>query len=281
MKFSIIGPSGYIGHRHLEAIQNLEGSLLSYLDIKECNSIDKNVPYYSKEEEFFSSFKVVKPNFCVICSPNYMHARQIIECIDSGISVICEKPLCIKNEELNHIEKKLKNSDAKLFSIMQLRLHPVLKEIKRISNSSDKNKEAKISVITPRDKDYLDSWKTKKKYSGGILFNLGIHYFDLLIQVFGNPSKSELIYNEELKAKGATYFKDLKVEWYFSIDPEDQTNHKDAQRIFNINGEDIVFSSVPNDLHYENYSKIISGDSNFDFYSILPTMEYILNLNER
>ena len=93
---------------------------------------------------------------------------------------------------------------------MQLRLHPVLDQIKKLSDSNAKI-NAEIQVITPRDKDYLESWKTEKKYSGGIIFNLGIHYFDLLINAFGDPIESVLLYNEKLRAKGLTKFKGLDV----------------------------------------------------------------------
>ena len=41
MRFSIIGPSGYIGIRHLDAIEANNGEVISYLDTKEYEYLSK------------------------------------------------------------------------------------------------------------------------------------------------------------------------------------------------------------------------------------------------
>ena len=105
-----------------------------------------------------------------------------------------------------------KNLDV--FSIMQLRLHPVANKLKKLANElnrNNKNQISNIKFVTPRDDNYINSWKTDEALSGGILFNLGIHYFDLLIQSFGNPIQSDVEYINKLNAKGKTSFKNLTV----------------------------------------------------------------------
>ena len=247
-KFSIIGPSGYIGNRHIKAIESLNGDILACLDVVELDEKKYPSKNFTNSDDFFSSDEFLKTDYCVICSPNYLHCEQIIRSLKLGVNVICEKPVCINKAQLQSISKVLQKSKSTLSSIMQLRLHPVLDQIKKLSDSNAKI-NAEIQVITPRDKDYLESWKTEKKYSGGIIFNLGIHYFDLLINAFGDPIESVLLYNEKLRAKGLTKFKGLDVSWNFSIDPEDQKPDNIVKRVFRIDNEEIIFSKVENDLH--------------------------------
>ena len=280
MIYSIIGPGGYIGQRHIDAIHHSNGKIISYLDLKKCDSLNNDINFFSNEDMFFEHLKESKPDFCVVCSPNYLHSNHIISILQSGINVISEKPNCISIEEFLMIEKKIEETNLEVHTIMQLRLHPVIKKLKAISTDTKSRKKAKISFITPRDSEYLESWKTKKEFSGGILFNLGVHYFDLLIQAFGEALKSEVFYNEDYKAKGQTTFKNLDVEWYFSIDPDDQKNGMAVERLFEIDNEKIEFSKVPNDLHYENYVEILKGSNMFSFKEIASTMNFMFSINE-
>ena len=82
--------------------------------------------------------------------------------LEKNVNAICEKPLCITNEELSKLICAEEESEASIFSIMQLRLHPVVKKLENISLNNSSKKTAEIRIITPRDKSYLESWKVKK-----------------------------------------------------------------------------------------------------------------------
>ena len=158
MNFSIIGPSGYIGKRHLDAINKLDGKIVSYLDLKPCNEVNEGI-FFENPDDFFSSFQDSNPDYCIICSPNYLHAEHILKSLDFNTEVICEKPICINKEELSVIQEKAMKARKNVYSIMQLRLHPVIDILKKIAINKSQNKTALISVITPRNKEYLNSWK--------------------------------------------------------------------------------------------------------------------------
>ena len=68
-------------------------------------------------KKFFKSLKKDNIDFCVICSPNYLHYKHIISSLRSGVDVICEKPLCIKKEELLSIEKQLRKLKIKFIQL--------------------------------------------------------------------------------------------------------------------------------------------------------------------
>lgn len=279
MKFSVIGPSGYIAKRHLDAIFNLKGEIVSYLDVIESNFVGKSsrTLYFNNSNDFFQNLKEHPVDYVAICSPNNMHFEHIKQSVLSGSKVICEKPLVIKKEELEELKKLDSKSSKLVFGIMQLRGHPVMSELKRLSQNNEKI--AEIKFISRRDKDYKNSWKVKKEHSGGILFNLGVHYFDLLIQSFGKPNKVTIDNHTDFRAEGKITFGDLNVSWLFSIDDNDLIEGVDTIRKFSIGKNNVDFSKVEEDLHAANYREIIDN-GNYSFESLEEVHELVLNLNE-
>lgn len=277
MKFSIIGPSGYIAKRHLTAIKRFGGSLHSYLDLVEMKFKDEEPKYFSDENDFFNDLSTNKVDYLVICSPNHLHFSQILSAIPLNIKIISEKPLCIKKNQLNKIESMLRNHESNLFSIFQLRLHPVYEEIKRKISLNSEKQNSKIVYFARRDNSYKKSWKAKDELSGGILFNLGIHYFDIFISILGVPQETKIDHINSVSAKGITKFRNLNLEWHFSIDDKDLENGNDVSRIFELGSDIIDFSSVSEDLHFLNYKEIIESNR-FSFDEVKQTHDYISGL---
>ena len=280
MKFSIIGPSGYIAKRHLAAIERLESSsIYSYLDIQDSDFPvkTKKSKFFSDQEEFFQDLEINPVNFLVICSPNHLHFNQILRSVEVGIPVICEKPICITCEDLEALNSLQDDKRDLIHSIMQLRLHPVASQIKDLISSNKSSINANIQFLTRRDDAYKKSWKVKQEFSGGILFNLGVHYFDLLFNALGIPLDSTVETLNDFTAKGVTRFSRGQLNWFFSIDDQHLTATQNTIREFSINKTTIDFSNVSEDLHYLNYLEIINNNQ-FKFKEMYNVHQYIANL---
>lgn len=283
MNFSIIGPSGYIAVRHLDAISKLPShNIVSYLDLSpsEFNGQNQGTQFFDNEKEFFNCLPNQDIDFLVICSPNFMHFQQIKKSLELGVNVISEKPVCINSNDLDELSIISENSNADIFGIMQLRLHPVVKKLKNIASSIDKPTAGKITFITHRDENYKKSWKVSTDKSGGILFNLGIHYFDLLIQAFGKPIKSRVLSLDDFHAFGSTEFLNLNIDWNFSIRDEDLPTNQNTLREFIINDQIIDFSNVSSDLHFENYKQIIDNKQ-FKLSELYDSHLMVAKINEQ
>ena len=57
--------------------------------------------------------------------------------------------------------------------------------------------------------------------SGGIATNIGIHFFDMLMWLFGNVQKSIVHISENRKIGGFLELQNANVEWFLSIDKND------------------------------------------------------------
>ena len=55
-----------------------------------------------------------------VCTPNYLHAPIVLKAIEKNGHILCEKPIAISREELNHIESKLASKDLIFFTSFQL-----------------------------------------------------------------------------------------------------------------------------------------------------------------
>jgi UDP-N-acetyl-2-amino-2-deoxyglucuronate dehydrogenase len=63
-------------------------------------------------------------------------------------------------------------------------------------------KDIDLTYITPRGKWYKVSWKGDNEKSGGVVMNIGVHFFDMLTWIFGKPQNIQVHYMDDVKAKG-------------------------------------------------------------------------------
>ncbi|MCX6779486.1 MAG: Gfo/Idh/MocA family oxidoreductase [Candidatus Magasanikbacteria bacterium] len=112
-----------------------------------------------------------------------------------------------------------------------------------------------MDISVYRDEKYYQSWKGQKERSGGVLFNLGIHYFDLLLYLFGQPRKIQTDFLDDQTGTGVIEGDNFICRWKVSTG-ERRDNQK---RLFKINGVDYNFSSQDN-LSYENLHRNVYQD---------------------
>ena len=178
MKHCIIGSEGFISKRHRKAIENIGGELVLTCDNKDLNYIDPDfriTPDFTDWVEMIHSPKFKEVGMISVCTPNYLHSVMVRECLRLGKKVLCEKPLTIFDDL--HLE------DPNLGVVLQLRHNPLVKKLKEENYSGN----IKIEVASYRPPEYFESWKGQTPKSGGIVYNMGIHYLDLLIHLLGNP----------------------------------------------------------------------------------------------
>lgn len=232
-KWAIIG-KGFIFPRHKEAIEKVGDKLIATCDIDPSKEADFMNWRDIKKSEIWDEITHIS-----LCAPNYTHIEMARELKDKII--LCEKPLALNSKETIGLSNNV-------FTVLQLRHHPEVVRIKQqYIPSKDVVKEIKLFVGVKRDDSYWNGWKGKDELSGGILLNLGIHYFDLLIYLFGN--KYKILYSRYNKnfAEGTIRFfeKNILCKFYLEI------NNMTIDRYLDIDNEQISFSKKDN-LSYEN-----------------------------
>ncbi len=273
--FALIGVSGYIAVRHLQAIKETGNLLLAALDPFDSVGI---IDSYFPEADFFVEFERfdrhidklkrvgTRIDYVSICSPNYLHDSHIRFAMRQGADAICEKPLVLNPWNLDALAEIEKETGKKIYNILQLRLHPsiiALREKIR-KEPADKIHDIDLSYITSRGNWYHISWKGDIHKSGGVATNIGVHFFDMLTWIFG-PVKENIVHlSGQKRAAGYLRLEKARVRWILSLDYKDlpETVKKRNQRTYrsiSIDGEEIEFSEGFTDLHTETYRNILAG----------------------
>jgi len=273
--FGIIGVAGYIAIRHLHAIKETGNNLLATLD--KFDSVGR-IDSYFPESDFFVEFERfdrhcdklkrngTKIDYVSICSPNYLHDSHIRFALRHHADAICEKPIVLNPWNIDALQEIEKETGNRIYTVLQLRLHPKIVELKnRIANSSpDKKHDIDLTYITSRGNWYNISWKGDIQKSGGVATNIGIHFFDMLSWIFGDIQNSVVHLSERNKAAGYLELKNARVRWLLSLDyndiPDDvKKSGKRTFRSITVDGEEIEFSEGFTELHTDTYREILAG----------------------
>lgn len=236
-KFSLIG-TGYIMPVHVDAIVNHIGGKI--IDI---------VNTAHGEDTWKQAVENPHTDCIAILTPNDLHFEMALSAAQQNKIVLCEKPLVIKSDHA-----KILVQHPHIFTVLQLRYHPLVKQLKQ-EVSSDKDYEIDMDISVYRDENYYKSWKGQKERSGGILFNLGIHYFDILSYVFGDPLRASVYTLDEKTGTGILEGTQYQCRWKISTDASRDQQH----RIFTINSVEWNFSSKDN-LSHENLHRYVYED---------------------
>jgi UDP-N-acetyl-2-amino-2-deoxyglucuronate dehydrogenase len=277
MNFALIGAAGYIAPRHMKAIKETGHNLVCALDpydgIGIMDSYFPEAAFFTEPERFDRHLDKLrrqgekKIDYVSICSPNYMHDAHIRMALRNEAHAICEKPLVLNPWNLDALQEIELETGKKIYTILQLRLHPAILELKKKIESEIENGkvyEVDLTYITSRGKWYFTSWKGDIHKSGGVATNIGVHFFDMLGWIFGEFKGVELEISKPEKAGGKLYFDKANVNWFLSVDDQDLPGDainagKRTYRKINIEGQELEFSDGFTDLHTQSYNDILSG----------------------
>jgi len=273
--FGLIGVAGYIAVRHLKAIKDTGNNLLASLDKFDCVGL---LDSYFPESDFFVEFERfdrhfeklkrtgTKIDYVSICSPNYLHDSHIRFALRHKADAICEKPIVLNPWNIDALQEIEKETGKRVYTILQLRLHPKILELREKIRNGPKDKiyNIDLSYITSRGHWYNISWKGDVQKSGGVATNIGVHFFDMLEWIFGDPKINIVHISEKNKTAGYLELENARIRWFLSLDVNDipasaKQAGKRTFRSITIDGEEIEFSEGFTDLHTMTYREILSG----------------------
>jgi len=278
-RFALIGVAGYIAPRHLKAIKETNNELIVAMD--KCDSVGI-IDSFFPQADFFVEFerfdrhidklrrKKEPIDFISIATPNYLHDAHIRWALRSKCDVICEKPLVLNPWNIDGLEEIEKESNKKVYNILQLRLHPSIIALKeKVNNELKKNPnkiyDIDLTYLTSRGKWYFISWKGDESKSGGIATNIGVHFFDMLSWIFGEVKTNIVHLKTPYANAGYLELKNARVRWFLSVIHDyipDEIKEKGQRtyRSIKIDNEEIEFSRGFTDLHTRSYEEILRGN---------------------
>ena len=275
--FALIGASGYIAPRHLQAIKDTKNNLVAALDrfdsVGIMDSYFPNADFFVEPERFDRHIEKLKYDsnieldYVSICTPNYLHDSHIRMALRRGADAICEKPLVLNPWNLDALQKMELQSGQRVWNILQLRLHKSIIELKKKVDAAPKDKifDIDLTYLTSRGNWYYTSWKGDAQKSGGIATNIGVHFYDMLSWIFGDVKENIVHVQTHDRASGFLEFEKARVRWFLSINydvlpQEIKAKGQRTYRSITIEGEELEFSEGFTDLHTRVYEGVLEGN---------------------
>jgi len=275
--FALIGAAGFIAPRHMKAIAETGHQLLAVADPHDAvGVIDQYFPQarYFPEIERFDRFlekqRRLPPDqhvhYVSICSPNYLHDAHVRLALRVRAHAICEKPLVINPWNLDQLADIEQETGRRVYNVLQLRMHPAVIELRRRLQASPPSGRTAIDLayITRRGAWYQVSWKGDEARSGGLVTNIGIHFFDMLMWLFGPAERAVVHHRAPDRVAGCLELERARVRWFLSVNAEDlpadvRAAGRHAWRLLTLDGEAFEFSEGFTDLHTLVYRDILNG----------------------
>jgi len=293
--FALIGAAGYIAPRHMEAIKNTGHELVAALDRSDSVGImDRffpNTAFFTEFERFDRHIEMLRRkddtkrvDYVSICSPNYLHDAHIRFALRVHADAICEKPLALNPWNVEAIQEIEQESGKQVNTILQLRLHPEIMELKKRIEAAptDKKHDIDLTYITSRGKWYMISWKGDVHKSGGIATNIGIHFFDMLIWIFGAVQSNTVHLLTPTRAAGVMELEHARIRWFLSLERDDLPKNVAEQgnptyRCISIDDREIEFSGGFTDLHIHSYKEILAGNG-YRLDDVMPSIQAVYDI---
>ena len=202
--FALTGAAGYVAPRHFQAISDTGNRLVAAVDPHDAVGVlDRysfDVRFFTEIERFDRHLEKLRRgperdrvHYVSICSPNYLHDSHIRMALRGGADAICEKPLVINPWNLDALQELERETGGRVYTVLQLRLHPQLMALRTALHADNgaAMHDVCLTYITARGRWYDVSWKGSDERSGGIVTNIGIHFFYLLLWLFGEAGRAK------------------------------------------------------------------------------------------
>lgn len=293
--FALIGAGGYIAPRHMKAIRDTGNHLVAALDKSDSvgilDSFSYDVSFFTEFERFDRFAEKLKRqgeerrlHYISICSPNYLHDAHIRFALRIGADAICEKPLVLNPWNLDALSEMEQESGRRIYNVLQLRLHPAIISLRdKVLKEQQPTKHViDLTYITSRGRWYDVSWKGDKQKSGGVATNIGVHFFDMLMWIFGRVLHHEVHLADARRMAGFLELERAHVRWFLSVDHQNLpaeviAEKKSTYRSLMLDGEEFEFSEGFGDLHTEIYRDILAGRG-FGIEAARPSINLVYEL---
>lgn len=253
MRYTIVGAAGYIAERHVKAIKYLGGEVVAVCDTHSCvGYIDRYFPNCQFFNNYSQCLEEVLVDYVVVCTPNHLHYTHTTQALLWGYNVICEKPLVTSVKQLDLLAEYQRNNTIN--TILQLRYHQEILELKEKLSTASNSVEIRVDYLAPRGDWYDKSWKGDRSKSGGLLFNIGVHLFDMLCWILGDPLELSITKMDKKLAEGRLVYSNATVSWRLST-----TSDQMATKKITVNNKAFSFANNFEKLHLKSHAEILAG----------------------
>jgi UDP-N-acetyl-2-amino-2-deoxyglucuronate dehydrogenase len=271
-RFALIGAAGFVARRHLDAIRAIGGVLVCAHDVSDSVGVlDSYFPetrFFVRRAEFvdFLMGPDDRVDYLVVCTPSDLHEQDVQSALAIGANVIVEKPPVLSPEGVLKLAALQRQTGLTVHPVLQLRYHPDIEALRQsVLCAPGRHLDIDARYVTRRGPWYHVSWKGDPRRSGTIVYNFGIHLFDVLTWIFGSAVEPVTAWLEAdgTRAGGTVRFAEATARWLLSSRAEDLPDggaNSFGWRQFLVGGQVVAdFSGDYSGLHRRVYQEVLAG----------------------
>ena len=185
MRVAVVGYGG-MGGWHVDRLLTSDvAELAGIYDIRQARcdlAASKEIHVYASYNELLEDTSV---EIVTVAIPNDVHEEVVIQALNAGKNVICEKPVTLSVESLDRMIAAAEKN-GKIFSTHQNRRWDVdYLAMKQIHDSCELGKVINLESRIHGSRGIPSDWRGEKRYGGGMLYDWGIHLIDQALMIFG------------------------------------------------------------------------------------------------
>ena len=182
-----------MGSHHIHAYRkdpNCEIAALCDMNEERLHALagEQHVPHtFTDPSAMFQSGEV---DVVSIATPNTLHAPLSIEAMESGLHVLCEKPMAMNAEQARQMIDVANYHDRKLAIHFNHRMHPEIHTLRSYLEAGDLGEVYFARTFWHRRRGIpaRESFLSMEHAGGGAMIDLGVHMLDQTLFLLGYPA---------------------------------------------------------------------------------------------
>lgn len=193
LRFALLG-CGRIAKRHADLLST--GQIRGARLVAVCDNVPERADAYSSKYGVPAHHSLadllIRDDVDVVSvlTPSGMHPEHVIEIARTGRHVVVEKPMALRLDDADAMNRACDEAGVKLFVVKQNRFNvPVVKAREALeAGRFGKLVLGTVRVRWCRDQSYYaqDAWRGTWRYDGGVLTNQASHHVDMLEWFMGD-----------------------------------------------------------------------------------------------
>ena len=161
--------------------------LVGLLDVNEkrcryvSDALPDHPPCYS---DFGQMVAGCRPDAVIVTTVDRYHSDYIVQALEAGIDVICEKPMTIDAARCREILEAERRTGRKIAVTFNCRFMPHMAKIRELMLEGVVGEVLNVDfewmLDTSHGADYFRRWHRKLENSGGLLVHKATHHFDII-----------------------------------------------------------------------------------------------------
>ena len=180
---------GGMGHVHYVNIQRMDNAEIVGITGTEHDrkAAEKTgLPFFLSITE---GIQKLSPDAVDITTPTFLHKLHVMEALECGVDVICEKPLALSASDAAEIYRTAEDKGLRVFPALVMRYTKEFSVLSSLIHNGEYGKliKADFHRLSPMPEWTAGNWLFDKDKSGLIPFDLHIHDLDMIYALFGEP----------------------------------------------------------------------------------------------